>query len=61
MMDNKVSMNRAAQSDGEASPMKKAAVLGEIVEIVNVTQPAANNDVGNVVNYWRYLMSIIRR
>ena len=58
MMDNKVAVKRTAQSDGEASPMKKVAVFGEIV---NVTQPAANNDVGNVVNYWRYLMSIIRR
>ena len=54
-------MKRATQSDAEASPMKKAAVLGEIVEIVNVTPSAVNNDVGNVVNYWRYLMSIIRR
>ena len=61
MMDNKVAVKRAAQSDGEASPMKKAVVLDEIVEIVNVTQPTVNNDVGNVVNYWRYLMTIIRR
>ena len=45
MMDSKFTLKRAAQGDTEAGPVKKVAVLGEIVEIVNATQPAVNNDV----------------